>query len=66
MTSLLHYSKKCGKVNIYHGKGERMRKWLKRLFCRYFDYRITGHYFTHDKYGYLVKKYNRQYYLRKR
>lgn len=33
MTSLLHYSKKCGKVNIYHGKGERMRKWLKRLFA---------------------------------
>lgn len=47
-------------------KGERMWKWLKRLFYRYFDYRITGHYFTHDKSGYLVKKYNRQYYLRKR
>ena len=39
---------------------------LKRLFNRFFDYKIVGEYYDYDGKGHGRKRYIKKYFLRKR
>lgn len=41
-----------------------MLKRLRKLFFKYFDYKITGEYYDTDGKGKYVRKFNRKYYLK--
>lgn len=42
-----------------------MIKKLKKLFYKFFDYKVVGEYWDNDGKGHMTKKYIRKYHLRK-
>lgn len=42
-----------------------MVKAIKKIFNRFFDYRIIGEYYDNDGKGHMTKKYNKKYFLQK-